>query len=69
MPRTARPRVCSVRSSDQPADPGVLPTAAEQRRYRMVIGSVPVIHNDMWDGATAAQKRSMLGWLGRCLRR
>ncbi|HEY0132040.1 MAG TPA: hypothetical protein VGB57_11610 [Allosphingosinicella sp.] len=47
----------------------MLPTAAEQRRYRMVIGSVPVIHNDMWDGATAAQKRSMLGWLGRCLRR
>ena len=69
MPRTARPRVCSVRSSDQSADPGVVPTAAEQRRYRMVIGTVPVIHNDMWDGATAPQKQAMLDWLARCLRR
>jgi predicted dienelactone hydrolase len=69
MPRTARPRICSVRSSDQPADAGVLPTAVEQRRYRMTIGTVPVIHNDMWDGATAAQKQAMLGWLWRCLGR
>lgn len=70
MPRTARPRICSVRSSDQPADPGVLPTPAERKRYRMVIGSVPgLIHNDMWDGATAAQKQAMLGWLWRCLGR
>lgn len=68
MPRTGRPRICSVRSSDQPADPGVLPTAAERRRYRMVIGAVPrLIHNDMWDGATVAQKQAMLGWLWRCL--
>jgi dienelactone hydrolase len=69
MPRTARPRICSVRSSDQPADAGVLPSPAEQRRYKMVIGAVPVIHNDMWDGATAAQKHAMLGWLARCLHR
>jgi pimeloyl-ACP methyl ester carboxylesterase len=68
MLRTARPRICSVRSSDQPADPGVLPTAAEQRRYRMVIGTVPgLIHNDMSDAATSAQKEAMLGWLWRCL--
>jgi dienelactone hydrolase len=70
MPRTSRPRICSVRSSDQPADPEVLPTAAEQRRHRMVIGTVPgLVHNDMWDGATPAQKRAMLGWLWRCLGR
>lgn len=68
MPRTARPRICSVRSSDQPADPGVLPTAAEQKRYRMVIGTVPgLTHNDMGDGATPMQKRAILTWLGRCL--
>lgn len=69
MPRTARPRICSVRSSDQPADPGVLPTAVEQKSYRMAIGTVPVIHDDMWDGASAAQKQAMLGWLWRCLGR
>jgi predicted dienelactone hydrolase len=68
MPRTTRPRICSVRSSDQPADPGVLPTAAEQRRHRMAIGTVPGLrHNDMWDGATAEQKQAMLSWLWRCL--
>lgn len=68
MPRTARPRICSVRSSDQPADPGVLPTAAERKRYRMVIGAVPgLMHNDMSDGATGGQKQAMLGWLWRCL--
>jgi pimeloyl-ACP methyl ester carboxylesterase len=70
MPRTDRPRICSVRSSDQPADPGVLPTAAEQRRYGMVVGAVPgLVHNDMSDAATPAQKQSMLAWLWRCLGR
>jgi predicted dienelactone hydrolase len=69
MPRTARPRICSVRSSDQQADAGVLPTAAEQERYRMVIGTASVIHNDMWDGATAAQKQAILAWLWRCIER
>lgn len=70
IPRTLRPRICSVRSSDQPADPGVLPTAEEQKRHRMVIGAVPsLIHNDMSDAATPAQKQAMLGWLRRCLRR
>lgn len=69
MPRTARPRICSARSSDQRADPGVLPTAAERKRYRMAIGTVPVIHNDMWDGATPPQKQAMLEWLRRCLDR
>lgn len=68
MPRTARPRICSVRSSDQPADPGVLPTPAERKRYRMVIGTVPgLIHDDMSDAATQARKIAMLGWLWRCL--
>lgn len=70
MPRTARPRICSVRSSDQPADRGVLPTIAEQKRYRMVIGTVAgLIHNDMSDAATPAQKEAMLDWLQRCLGR
>jgi pimeloyl-ACP methyl ester carboxylesterase len=68
MPRTARPHICSVRSSDQPADPGILPTPAERKRYRVVIGTVPgLIHNDMSDSATPAQKQAILGWLWRCL--
>ncbi|WP_233169154.1 alpha/beta hydrolase [Hymenobacter sp. BT523] len=60
FPRARRPRVLSLRSSDQVADPGVLPTPAEQQRYGITI--VPLahtIHNDMWDGGTEAQKQEM----------
>lgn len=60
FPRAARPRVLTLRSSDQVADPGVLPTPAEQARFGTTL--VPLkntIHNDMWDGATAAQKAEM----------
>lgn len=67
VPRTRNPRICSARSSDQVADPGVLPDAKEQAPLGMVIRPVPVIHNDMWDGATAAQKQAMLEVLERCL--
>jgi hypothetical protein len=67
VPRSRSPRICSARSSDQVADPGVLPDAAEQSRLGMVIMPVPVIHNDMWNGATEPQRRAMLAVLDRCL--
>lgn len=69
LPRTARPRVCSLRSTDQPADPGVLPTPEEQAAHDMTILSVPVKHNDMWDGADTAQKQAMLNAIAACLDR
>lgn len=70
FPRTARPRICSVRSSDQVADPGVLPSPEEQARLGMVIGTVPgLIHNDMWDAATPERKAAVIALLDRCLRR
>lgn len=60
LPRARQPRVLSLRSSDQPADAGVLPTPAEQARLRMTIVQLPAtVHNDMWDGATAAQQQEM----------
>ena len=68
VPRVASPRVCSVRSSDQPADPGVLPGEAEQRAHDMVIARIlGLLHNDMSDAATPAQQASMLYYLFRCL--
>ena len=68
FPRTARPRICSVRSSDQVADPGVLPSPEEQARLGMVIGTVPgLIHNDMWDAATPERKAAVVALLDRCL--
>jgi predicted dienelactone hydrolase len=69
FPRTRSPRICSARSSDQAADPGVLPSPEEQARLGMVIEPVPVIHNDMWNGATPEQKAAMLTVLERCLGR
>jgi pimeloyl-ACP methyl ester carboxylesterase len=69
LPRIAAPRICSMRSSDQPADPGVLPDAAKQARLGMVVVAVPVTHNDMDDGATDPQRRDMLRVVDACLRR
>jgi pimeloyl-ACP methyl ester carboxylesterase len=67
LPRVGRPRICSARSSDQPADPGVLPDAAEQARYGMVIASVPVAHEAMDDKATEPQRQAMLRVIEACL--
>lgn len=67
LPRTSNPRICSIRSSDQLPDPGVLPAAAEQARLAMVIRSVAVRHDDMWDGAAESQKREMLAVVEACL--
>lgn len=66
-PRTMRPRICSVRSSDLTADPGVLPSLVERKARGMVITDVPVKHNDMWDGASAEHKEAMLAVLSACL--
>lgn len=69
FPRTATLKVLTLRSSDQPADEGVLPTPAEQSTLGMSVVRLPAtIHNDMWDGATAAQKAEMLGHIERFLR-
>lgn len=60
LPRTRQPRILSLRSSDQPADAGVLPTPAEQEKWGIKVVRLPhTLHNDMWDGATATQKQEM----------
>ncbi len=69
-PRASQPRLCSIRSSDQRADEGVLPTSEEQARFGMQIARLPATrHDDMWDGATAPQQGEILrlidGFLGR----
>jgi dienelactone hydrolase len=68
LPRAYRPRVLSLRSSDQPADAGVLPTPAEQAKFGMTIVQLPAtVHNDMWDGATIAQQREMNAFISNFL--
>lgn len=64
LPRTAQPRVYSLRSNDQPADPGVLPTPEEQERYRItVVPCKDIGHNSMGQRGTPEQDRVLLGYI------
>jgi pimeloyl-ACP methyl ester carboxylesterase len=57
LPRTSNPTIYSLRSSDQPADEGVLPTSDEQKKYGMIVIKLPnTIHNDMDDHANNEQR-------------
>ena len=60
LPRTMHPRVYSLRSSDQPADDGVLPTAAEAAANKIRILKLPhTNHNDMDDRADDRQRKEI----------
>ncbi|MFN8579542.1 MAG: alpha/beta fold hydrolase [Gemmatimonadaceae bacterium] len=67
-PRTAQPRLFSLRSSDQRPDDGVIPSPEEQVRHGMRIVTLPATkHDDMWDGATKSQQDEILGHIERFL--
>jgi predicted dienelactone hydrolase len=69
FPRKKQPRILSLRSSDQPADDGVLPSPEEQLRLAMTIVKLPATtHNDMWDAGTDAQKAEILRYIDQFLR-
>ena len=58
LPKTARPRTLSIRSADQQADPGVLPSAEEQTMSTTCIVSIAgALHNDMHDGGPPELRR------------
>jgi pimeloyl-ACP methyl ester carboxylesterase len=68
LPVSASPEVYSLRSSDQPADPGVLPGDAEQRRFNItIIKLAHTTHNEMDDHGSKQQRkeinRYILGFL------
>lgn len=67
LPRTSRPKVCSIRSSNFEADPGVLPSETEQKALGMLIVGVPVKHDDMWDGGPPKQKEAILKVIANCI--
>ena len=61
FPRMSKPKIYSLRSSDQPADEGVLPTLEDQKKFGMTIIKLPsTIHNDMDDSGTESQKAEIL---------
>jgi predicted esterase len=64
FPRTRHPRIYSLRSSDQPADEGVIPTPEEQTKYGMgIIKLSHTIHNDMDNSATEEQRKEINNYI------
>lgn len=60
FPKTSKPKIYSLRSSDQIADVGVLPTKEEQEKFKIKIVQLKKTkHNDMTDNATKKQKTEM----------
>jgi hypothetical protein len=69
LPRTRNPRIYSIRSTDQPADDGVLPTDEEQKKFRITIVKLPnTIHNDMDNNANTAQRKEINGYITQFLK-
>ncbi|MCF3108028.1 hypothetical protein LL912_04475 [Niabella sp. CC-SYL272] len=64
LPRTRNPRVFTLRSSDQPADEGVLPGTAEQQQYGIrIIKLRNTIHNDMDDSGNSHQRKEIIAYV------
>lgn len=68
LPRTRKPRIYSIRSSDQAADEGVLPTDDEQKKFGITIVKLPnTIHNDMDNSANTTQRKEINDYIARFL--
>ncbi|MEZ4775326.1 MAG: alpha/beta hydrolase [Bacteroidia bacterium] len=64
FPRVNSPKIYSLRSSDQPADEGVLPTDEEQSQWGMTIVKLEnTIHNQMDDDANETQRKEINDWI------
>jgi len=64
LPRMQGLQVYTLRSADQPADEGVLPTEDEKKKYGIVVVNLPDInHNDMDDDAGDRQRKEIVGYL------
>jgi pimeloyl-ACP methyl ester carboxylesterase len=63
FPRSDKPKIFSIRSSDQLADPNVLPSIEEQKKYRIKIVKVNTKHNDMGGMGTEAQKQEINNYI------
>jgi pimeloyl-ACP methyl ester carboxylesterase len=62
FPRVSKPRIYSLRSSDCPADPGVLPSAEQQAAHHMRIVQLPATeHGNMDNDATETQRKEING--------
>lgn len=61
LPRTKQPKVYSLRSSDQKADEGVLPSDEELKKFGIKIIKLPnTTHNEMDDNANGHQRAEII---------
>lgn len=68
LPRTKTPRVYTLRSSDQPADSGVIPTKKEIKKYNMkIIYLADIKHNDMCNNANEQQRKELIKYVSQFL--
>lgn len=64
LPENKQLKVCSLHSSDQPADDGVVPTAEEQTKFGItIINLSDTKHNDMDDTGTEKQHKEINGYV------
>jgi len=60
LPVTDHPKIYSIRSSDFPADEGVLPNSEDQKKFKMQIVKLNnTKHNEMDNDANAAQRKEI----------
>jgi predicted peptidase len=60
FPKTKKVKVYSLRSSDQPADEGVLPTEKEIKKYAIkIVNLANTTHNEMDDHANNEQRKEI----------
>lgn len=60
LPKSQMIQVLSIRASDFPADPGVLPTEQEQQQFGSCVVTIPdAKHNDMFDGGPDGLKQTI----------
>lgn len=69
FPRTRHPKIYSLRSSDQPADEGVLPTPEEQKKHKMqIIPLKNTPHRNMDNSGNEEQKKEINQYLVQFLK-
>jgi len=60
LPKSKKVKVYTLRSSDQPADEGVLPTEKETKKYKMkIVKLANTTHNEMDDNSNAEQRKEI----------
>jgi len=57
LPRTAKPKVFTLRSNDYPADDGVLPTSEEIKKFDITVQFTNINHSNMDSDATEEERK------------